>query len=188
MVKTRIAPEHNYKAVFFGGKTMRFQLKPQKPITELTYPEFYDVAINSRCFGACPYCYVMATHEGHNYSSILEKITEFFGSMSANERPFQVAIGGAGEPTLHPKFIDVLRLFKSLGIMPNYTTNGMHLTDKVVAPTEEYAGGVAITCHPHLEKHWRRAVDKLAGRTRLNLHIIIGDSASVDKFFEIYHK
>lgn len=186
MIKVRIAPEHNYKGVFYNGKTMRFQLNPREPITELTYPEFYDVAINSKCYGACPYCYVMATNQGHNYDGVILKILDFFGSMNENERPFQVAIGGAGEPTLHPRFEDVLKTFDTLGILPNYTTNGMHLTDKVMDATEKYAGGVAVTCHPHLEKHWRRAVNRLAGKTRLNLHIIIGDAASVDKFFEIY--
>ena len=188
MVKIRTAPEHNYKGIFYNGKTLRLQLDHDKPITELTYPEFYDVAINSKCFGACDYCYVMATHKGHNYDDILNKINDYFGSMSENQRPFQVAIGGAGEPTLHPDFAASLVLFKNLGIMPNYTTNGMHLTDWLVEVTKEYAGGVAITCHPHLERHWRRGIEKLAGITRLNLHVIISDKESVDKFFDVYEE
>lgn len=188
MIKTRTAPEHNYKAVFYNGKTLRLQLDPSKPITELVYPEFYDVAINSKCFGACSYCYVEATHMGHNYKNVLEKIDGYFGTMNENQRPFQVAIGGAGEPTLHPEFKEVLKAFAELGILPNYTTNAMHLSDEVVDATVKYSGGVAITCHPHLEKHWRRGVETLAGLTRLNLHVIIGDRDSVDKFFDIYEE
>lgn len=188
MIKIREFPERNYKAVFYGGKTMRLTFDNAKEIEELDYPEFYDVAINSKCFGACPYCYVMATHKGTNYEDVIGKIDDYFGSMTENQRPFQVAIGGAGEPTLHPDFINVLKEFKSLGILPNYTTNGMHLSEEIIDATEEYSGGVAVTCHPHLEKHWRRAVGQLAGRTRLNLHVIISDRESVDKFFDLYEE
>ena len=188
MVKIRTEPQSNYRGIFANGKTLRLSLDPSQEITELEYPEFYDVAINSLCYGACPYCYVMATHRGKNYRLVLPKIDEYFGAMNENERPFQVAIGGAGEPTLHPDFIDVLKMFSGLGILPNYTTNGMHLTDEIIDATVEYAGGVAVTCHPHLEKHWQRAVKRLANLTRLNLHVIIGDRDSVDKFFDIYNE
>jgi hypothetical protein len=188
MIKTRVAPEHNYKALFVNGKTLRLQIDPTKEITELKYPEFYDVAINNKCFGACSYCYVEAMHTGHNYEDIIEKIDAFFGVMDENQRPFQVAIGGAGEPTLHPQFKDVLKKFAELGILPNYTTNGMHLSQDVLDSTVEYSGGVAVTCHPHLEAHWRKAVHMLHDMTRLNLHIIISDRDSVDEFFKIYEE
>ena len=104
--------------------------------------------------------------------------------MTPNQRPFQVAIGGAGEPTLHPEFREVLKTFKELGIMPNYTTNGMHLSKEVLEATREFAGGVAVSTHPHL--NWKRAVLKLRDYTKsLHLHIIIGDKDSVDDFFKI---
>lgn len=189
MIKIRSFPEHNYKAIFHNGKTLRLQYDTAKDIDELEYPEFMDIAINSLCFGSCPYCYVSATRGGKNYVRVLDKIDSYFGSLSENQRPFQVAIGGAGEPTLHPKFPQILQKFYELGIMPNYTTNGMHLSSKVMAATRNYSGGVAVTCHPHLEKHWRRAIETLlrAG-VRTNLHIIISDRASYDNFLMLYEE
>jgi len=56
LFKTRTFPEHNYKGIYFNGKTLRLTLDPSKPITELKYPEFFDVCITGKCEGACPYC------------------------------------------------------------------------------------------------------------------------------------
>lgn len=98
-----------------------------------------------------------------------------------------MAIGGHGEPTLHPDFIKVLGTFADLGIVPNYTTNGMHLTPEIIEATKTYSGGVAISCHPHLEKFWRNAVIKYSeAGIKTNLHIIIGEKGSVNKFKKIY--
>lgn len=187
-MRIREFPEKNYKAIFTGtGKTVHFKLDGTKPYSELDFPEIMDVAINEKCFGRCSYCYIEAVETGTNFDNICQKAEAYFGSMSLNERPFQIAIGGAGEPTIHPDFPEFLKTVKELGIMPNYTTNGMHMTPKVLEATEKYAGGVAVTCHKHLKKHWVRAIEKLSGITRLNLHIIPMSIEDVDEFLEQFY-
>jgi len=105
--------------------------------------------------------------------------------MTPNERPFQVAIGG-GEPTLHPEFREICRTFKSLGIDPNYTTNGTNLTDAILDITEEFVNGVAVSTHAHLP--WREGAKALYDRgIYTNLHIIISDEESVRRFEDIYY-
>ena len=137
----------------------------------------------------CHFCYTSAIKNGVNYAEIVKKIIGLFGPMSENERPFQVAIGGGGEPTLHPEFPAAVKAFKELGIMPNYTTNGMHLTPEVMQATIENCGGVAVSCHPHLEKVWKKAVKQLTDAgVRTNLHIIVGEPGSSEKFWEIYNE
>ena len=112
MIKVRQFPQENYKGIFLNGKTMRLQYDTSKPIQELEYPEFMDVAINNKCYGACSYCYIEAVHTGKNYENVPQKIHDYFGSLTENQRPFQVAIGGAGEPTLHPEFPEILKAFR----------------------------------------------------------------------------
>lgn len=56
MIKIREFKENNYRAVWFNGKTIRIALNPKKEITELKYPEFYDVKITGYCKGNCPWC------------------------------------------------------------------------------------------------------------------------------------
>jgi len=61
-IKTRRLPESNYKAVWCGGKTLRLALDRSKDISELRYPEFYDIDIfetmNGLCKANCPYCFI----------------------------------------------------------------------------------------------------------------------------------
>jgi len=193
-MRIRVFPEENYKGIYVNGKTFRIALDPNKPISELKYPEFYDVKITDQCFGLCPYCYMDSRPEHVFYDKVVSKIQKFFGSMTDNEKPFQVAIGG-GEPTECPEFFDVLRKFDALGITPNYTTNGMWIqrgTDfvySVLDATKKYCGGVAVSCHPHLSDYWELAADVFADNdVKLNFHLIISDKNSSDDFKEIYEK
>lgn len=195
MIKTRVFPEHNYKGIHMNGKTIRIALDPNKPITELKFPEFYDVACSNTCFGECSYCYVDAKSDGIQIENIVEKFENFFSIMSENEKPFQIAFGGTGEPTTHPMFIPLMIKSHEMGITPNYTTNGMwsfesqENQDAILEVTKNYCGGVAVSTHPHLEKYWRRAVELYLNEGIFtNLHIIIGDNKSVDNFVNIYNE
>lgn len=192
MIKTRIFEESNYKGIWFNGKTIRVAIDPAKPITELKYPEFYDVKITGQCKGICPWCYMDSKPTDEHYMDAVQKINDFFGPMSPNERPFQVAIGG-GEPTSHPQFVEILKAFYDLGIQPNYTTNGMWTQGKVkdlidmVRATGQYCGGVAVSCHSHLRAYWEEAAKLYAADgIKLNFHLIISDKKSVDDFAKIY--
>jgi organic radical activating enzyme len=182
-MKTRVLPQNNYKAVYLDGKTLRFQIDDKKPITELEYPEFYDVKLTSKCNGQCPYCY-QDSKITEDCIPILDKFKKIFSSLSENNRPFQIAFGG-GEPTLHYEFIEILKACYDLGITPNYTTNGTHLTKEILEATKKYCGGVAISCHQHLD--WERGVQQLRNEDiKINLHIIISDKESIDRFLRIY--
>jgi len=185
-MKKRKFVDKNYSAIFIDGKTLRIALDSKKPIQELKYPEFYDVKITGYCTGRCPYCYQDSKECDTHYTKILEKTKSFFGSMSENERPFQVALGG-GNPNQHPDFVKLLKLYTSLGIMPNYTTNGIGLTEDILKASKKYCGGVAISCHEHLKDYWMKSVFECATREiKTNLHIIISDKKSIDAFKEYY--
>ncbi len=187
MIKSRKQPSSNYSAVFVDGMTLRIPLDANKPITELAWPEFYDVGINSFCAAACPFCYTDAKKSGVHFSNIVDKINDFFGKMTPNQRPYQVALGGSGESTSHPEFLNVLKAFADLGIVPNYTTNAMHMSEELIEATIKYCGGVAISLHPHLEKVWRKALKVYAERKiRTNVHVIISDKKSIDDFKRIF--
>lgn len=192
MFKARRFPESNYKAVFANNQTMRFAIDNKKPILELEYPEFYDISITGKCKGNCVFCYQDSKKTNQHYENITEKVKFFFGNMTENQKPLQCAVGG-GEPTSHPDFIKLLKTFHDLGIMPNYTTNGMFLGDgdkkveSIMKATEKYCGGVALSCHPHLEWYWQNAANIYRfNHIAVNFHIIISDKQSIDYFAKIY--
>ena len=186
-MRERRHPNENYYAIFNNGITLRFPIDASLPILPLRYPEIEDISLGTRCLANCSYCYTSAIKNGENYPDVLGKIRAHYGALSLNERPFQVALGGGGEPTMHPDFIAVLALFDELQIMPNYTTNGMHLNDDILAATQKYSGGVAVSCHPHIEKVWRRAVVRyVEAGIKTHVHIIVGEAGSSDMFWRIY--
>lgn len=194
MIKIRIEEESNYRGVWIDGKTIRFAINPELPITELKYPEFYDIKITNHCEGKCPYCY-MDSKVGEHYEDIINKTRDFFSGMTENQLPFQLAIGG-GEPTTHPEFFDFLKMLKEeFNICPNYTTNGMWVNgdeehkNKIIGYTQKYCGGLAISCHPHLREQWEAATALYAiYDIKPSFHIIISDSTSIDYFIEIFEK
>jgi organic radical activating enzyme len=195
MIKTRIFKEHNYKAIYCNGKTLRVALNPKEEIKELRYPEFYDVKLTNHCTGECPWCYQDSLPGVGHFNNVVDKIKSYFGAMNENQRPFQIAYGG-GEPTSLPEFVEVLKVSDELGITPNYTTNGKWIVDEtgdrqleIIEATKKYSGGVAVSCHPHLRKYWERAAEiYLANDIKLNFHVIISDRESIDYFKEIFDK
>lgn len=194
-MKIRTSPQNNYKAFYFNGTTVRMPINNKIPIQQLNNPEFYDIKITDNCNGKCPYCYMSSLPEGKHFHNIIKKCYDFFGVMSKNERPFQVAIGG-GEPTGHPDFLELLKILHELDITPNYTTNGLFIKEKkkedtveLIKATKKYSGGVAVSCHEHLDKYWKLASNLYYDNgVKLNLHIIISDKKSIDRFLNIFQE
>lgn len=191
--KIRKYPEYNYHAVWNNLKTLRLGSGVAKELPP-DHAEFYDVSLGTKCNLECPFCYTNALHSGIFYSHVCDKATSFFGSMAANQKPFQIAIGSQGEPTIHPEFIQFLETIYNLGIVPNYTTNGITLAmgDKnLLKATEKYCGGVAVSANtwsPTINNLWKQAIEKLKLiDININIHYVISDKASVVKFIdEVY--
>jgi MoaA/NifB/PqqE/SkfB family radical SAM enzyme len=106
-------------------------------------------------------------------------------------KPFQIAIGSTGEPTIHPEFCNFLKTVYESGVVPNYTTNGItialdnELSEAILDATSKYVGGVAVSFgNEKIRQHARIAVNKLIGLTNVNIHHIISNKESVDKFVE----
>lgn len=193
-IKQRNFPEYNYNAIWQNLKTVRLGQGVAQELPP-TYSEFYDVSLGTKCNLECPFCYTNALHTGVFYKDVCEKAKMFFGEMDENSKPFQIAIGSEGEPTIHPEFIPFLQTIYNLGIVPNYTTNGITLASEdnkeLLEATEKYCGGVAVsanTWNENINKTWKKAVDNLKGiDININIHYIISDKASVDKFVsEVY--
>jgi hypothetical protein len=187
-MKKRVLKESNYSSIFINGKTLRLPIDDKKDITEIAWPEFYDISAGNKCAtGKCPFCYASGSKKGVHYTNLAKKLDNFFGKMTENQRPLQVAIGGEQEPLENPEIWDMIQKFVELDIVPNYTTNGVLINESNIEKTLKYCGGVAVTLHPHLEKHWRKALAQLAeAKIKLNVHIIISDDASIKYTEQLY--
>lgn len=185
-LRKRFFPESNYKGIYKNWQTLRLQYNPKKPITELEFPEFYDVKITNKCFWNCSYCYQDSKVDENHYDDIVWKAQRFFWKMNENQKPFQVAIGW-WNPNEHPEFVPLLKYLYDIEICPNYTTNWMWVTQEIIDATKTYCWGVALSCHKHLDKIWKESTRQFAKAwIRTNLHVIISDIKSIERFVEIY--
>lgn len=208
-VKRRFFPENNYNAFWYNLKTTRFgegvasELEPDKA-------EFYDVSIGTKCNACCEFCYVSAADNGECYDNVCETWTKWMSMYSEinnngiteTDKPFQIAIGSQGEPSVHPMFCDFLETVYKTNVVPNYTTNGIILSywdkpgkryyllaNKILEYTKKYVGGVAISFgNKTLRNYAKDAVNGLIekGDVNINLHHIISTKESVDEFVEIW--
>lgn len=209
-VKRRVFPEHNYNALWVNLKTIRFGEGVAKELPP-EYSEFYDVSLGTVCrTGKCPFCYVSSNPNGRFYQNICETWKKWMntyksytkGGVTITNKPFQIAIGSEGEPTEHPEFCDFLQTVYLSGVVPNYTTNGVILSDwnnpdgehyelaqRILYYTTEYVGGVAVSFgNKNLRKNAEKAIEALinAGNCYINIHHIISDRESVDAFVRVW--
>lgn len=195
-VKRRIFPENNYNALWSNLFTLRLG---EGKATELPcdQSEFYDVGINTKCNAECPFCYVSASGTGVNYPNICETWEKWMDTfwekhtkkVTVTNKPFQIAIGSTGEPTIHPDFCKFLETVYKTNVVPNYTTNGISLcgskADELLEATRNFVGGVAVSYgNKTLRDYANLAINRLLaeGDTNVNIHHIISDKKSVDAF------
>jgi MoaA/NifB/PqqE/SkfB family radical SAM enzyme len=148
-------------------------------------------------------CYTNALADGENYEDICETWKKWMATFpedkdleagSITEKPFQVAIGSTGEPTIHPQFPEFLKTVYESGVVPNYTTNGIVLasnTDwskRVMEATKNFCGAVAVSFgNKIIRTNAKKAIEKLIkdGEVKVAIHHLISDKNSVDELIKI---
>ena len=161
------------------------EIDTEKIYFENTTPEVLDISIIRKCNFNCPYCYMSSTENDNSMLSIddIKWLVKFFDDY----KPYQVAIGG-GEPSLHPNFVEILKLFRDNNIVPNYTTNGLALLNKkIVESTAKYCGGIALTYHSHKSDIFKKALNILVELpVQKNIHLIVSHKniKLVEKFID----
>lgn len=211
-LKFRKLKDYNYTAIWHNLVTIRLD---EGDVIELPpeYSEFYDVSIGNKCNACCPWCYVSATDKGEMYNNICETWRKWMDTF--NERidekgntftlkPFQIAIGSEGEPTMSEEFVPFLQTVYETNVVPNYTTNGIILSfwnkpeseyyikaNQILDATSKYVGGVAVSFgNKTIRKYAEEAINGLynKGNCHIMIHHIISDKDSVDEFIEIQKK
>ena len=133
-------------------------------------PNLLDVSITNRCNRNCDFCYRQSHINGEDISvddyKLIIKQAKDCGVQ-------QIAIGG-GEPTIHPEFVEILRITKENGIIPNYSTNGDNLNDTILDYTQKYCGAIAISIYDNIS-NYESIVLKLTEHynIKVNLHFIL---------------
>ena len=105
-------------------------------------PTMLDIGIMGHCENKCSFCYQGSKKQEHmkleDFKSIINQVKHH-----AN----QVALGGRGNPEDHPDFEEIIRYARENNVVPNYTTAGNIVDDRIVGLTKEYCGAVAVSMY-----------------------------------------
>jgi MoaA/NifB/PqqE/SkfB family radical SAM enzyme len=103
------------------------------------------VQIDERCNLHCAHCFVSATRHGQTMS--YEQITEVLIPRLTQCRVERVTLTG-GEPTIHPRFLDVVRAFRDAGMQVGVCTNATTLDSQQISALKEIGG---VHCNVSLD-------------------------------------
>jgi len=101
-----------------------------------------NVDLTNRCNLTCPVCFANANAAGYVYEPDFETVRKMLQALR-DEKPVAgriVQISG-GEPTIYPRFLDVLRMAREMGFSHlQAATNGIKFTDLEFAEQSKEAG------------------------------------------------
>lgn len=140
----RYVGDYHFLADNKTGVTMRWGKTMQENPKFAPVPELADISISNHCTKGCSFCY---RNSGNNYEWM--SVEDYCSVLEAMNHPkygnvFQVALGG-GEPLEHPDFLAIINETVKRGIVPNFTTNGVFLTEDVCNNIQGKVGAVAIS-------------------------------------------
>ena len=112
-------------------------------------PRVLQVSLTNVCNKACAFCYrPLDAASGWRYDEMLE-----LAHVAARWGVLELAFGG-GEPTMFPRFAELLSdIWHQTPLCPNFTTNGTLLTQKLLARIEGVYGQIQISIYDD-ENYW----------------------------------
>ena len=175
--------EYHFRADAQTGLTMRWGKTLHDDPIWAPVPELADISISNHCSKGCSYCYRKSAKNNEfmpleQYERVLEALNHpKYGNV------FQVALGG-GEPLEHPEFAQIIEATLKREIVPNFTTNGMFLTEDVCKAIQGKVGAVAlsITRVAELEREKVAMLRKYDIRT--NVHYVLS-AKNIEEAIEI---
>jgi len=144
----KLIRRHGQKYNFVGdpvsGATFRWGAVAADDPSCAPWPELADIAISNYCTASCSFCYRDSRADGQfmsvaDYWFVMAQLrSDTWGSV------FQVALGG-GEPLEHPELIDIVEMTRQFGVVPNITTNGIHVTPVIASHLSGKVGAIAVS-------------------------------------------
>jgi 7,8-dihydro-6-hydroxymethylpterin dimethyltransferase len=101
-----------------------------------------NVDLTNRCNLTCPVCFANANVQGYLYEPDIEQVRVMLKALR-DERPIDTRVVqfSGGEPTVHPKFFEILEMAREMGFTHiQAATNGILLADVAFAKKAKAAG------------------------------------------------
>lgn len=171
MLKRHIGNYH-FLADAKTGITLRWGKTHKENPVFAPVPELADISISNHCTKGCSFCY---RNSLPNYEFM--SVEDYCYVLKAMNHPdygnvFQVALGG-GEPLEHPDFLSIIDKTIQNGIVPNFTTNGIHLTPQLCKSLRGKVGAVALSIVSISDYFEEKVSLLLQEGIKANLHYVL---------------
>lgn len=174
---------YNFVADPKSGITMRWGKTVNDDPYRAPLPELVDISISNHCTKGCTFCYRDSVANNvfmslEDYETVIQSLNdERWGNV------FQVALGG-GEPLEHHDFIEILKITRKYNVVPNFTTNAMHITKDIAEQIKPLVGAVAISFPNIRSIPSSKAHIFINEGIKTNIHFIL-DKKSIKQGIEI---
>lgn len=145
-------------------------------------PEILDLEISSgKCNGRCKFCYKDNGEDENTHHMILDEFKTIFHKMPKTLT--QIAFGIC-DISSNPDFFAMMDYSRKNGVIPNYTCNGLEVTEDITQKTADLCGAVAVSL-VNKEKSYEAIMNFLkAGMTQVNMHYMLSEE-TYDEAFEV---
>jgi len=175
--------DYNFIADQESGMTFRWGKTMEDNPKFAPVPELVDISISNHCTKGCDYCYRDSKDNNsflsvEDYRFLLECLNHpKYGNV------FQVALGG-GEPLEHPNFVELINLTREFNVIPNFTTNGIHLSEPIIKQIKGKVGAVAISINDLKDLEGSNINLLIEEGIRTNIHYVLNQS-NINQAIEI---
>lgn len=164
--------EYHFRADAQTGLTIRWGKTLHEDPIWAPVPELADISISNHCSKGCSYCYRKSAKNNEfmtlaQYERVLEALNHpKYGNV------FQVALGG-GEPLEHPQFVQIIDATLKREIVPNFTTNGMYLTEDICKTIQGKVGAIALSITREADLEHKKVAMLRKYDIRTNVHYVL---------------
>lgn len=114
------------------------------------FPELLDIGIMGHCIhgakGLCIKAGVQCYQDGLHSDKPNMSLQDFMSiAEQCKGETYQFALGGCGDPDQHEHFAEILRICENAGIVPNFTTSGLGMSEDIATLCKRYCGAVAVS-------------------------------------------
>ena len=122
----------------------------EKDVFMSGFPELLDIGIMGHCIhgakGLCIKAGVQCYQDGLHSDKPNMSLQDFMSiAEQCKGETYQFALGGCGDPDQHEHFAEILRICENAGIVPNFTTSGLGMSEDIATLCKRYCGAVAVS-------------------------------------------
>lgn len=192
-------PKYHYKSIFDSetGQGIRSNVFDENgndtgrdPFMG-SFPELLDIGIMGFCAhgksGLCLKSGVECYQSGPEIEQENMPLSKYKRIIDeCRGRTFQVALGGRGDPDMHEDIEEILKFTRESGVVPNFTTSGFGLDERLLPAIKKYCGAVAVSWYRN--EYTEKALDMfLSSGIRTNIHYCLS-SSTIDEAIEMLEK